>query len=58
MSGLDDGAGLLNWDGRLERFEEEEEKSFAGMLIIAFLLGVLFGMFLVRFIIPILASVG
>ncbi len=57
MSGLDEGVGLLEWDKRLGRFEEERE-NYSGMLVIAFLLGVLFGMFLVRFIIPILANVA
>ncbi len=57
MSGLDEGVGLLEWDKRLGRFQEEREH-YSGMLVIAFLLGVLFGMFLVRFIIPILANVA
>ncbi len=55
MSELDSGVELLEWDKRLGRFEEKEE-NYSGMLVIAFLLGVLFGMFLVRFIIPFLAN--
>lgn len=54
MSGIDEGIELLDWNGRLSRFEDEEEKDYSGFMIIAFLLGTLFGMLLIEYIIPVL----
>lgn len=51
MSGLDEGRKLMEWDRRMMRFNEERP-NVTGFIIIAFLLGVLLGMFLVRYIIP------
>ncbi len=51
MSGLDEGVRLLEWDRRMFRFKDEE-KNVTGYIIIAFLLGVLLGMFLIRYLIP------
>ncbi len=55
MSGLDEGIRLLEWDRRMMRFVAEE-KNYTGYIVIAFLLGVLFGMFLIRYIIPMAAD--
>ncbi|GEM_PF-3610389 len=50
-TGLEKTVELLEWDERLRRYEEKEEHR-AGLLIIAFLLGTLFGMLLIEFIMP------
>ncbi len=51
MSGLDEGVKLLEWNRRMIRFKDEQ-RNVTGYIIIAFLLGVLFGMFLIRYMIP------
>ncbi len=56
-SGLEKAVNLLGWEDRLSRFEEKPEHR-AGLYIIAFLLGTLFGMILVEFIMPYLLNYG
>ncbi|MFO8109016.1 MAG: hypothetical protein R6U17_00615 [Thermoplasmata archaeon] len=56
-SELKDVVTLLDWEDRMNRFQEKEEKS-GGLYIIAFLLGTLFGMVLIELIMPNLINYG
>ncbi len=51
MSNLKQGIDLLKWNDRISRFKEEEDNR-NGLIAIAFLLGILFGMFIVEILIP------
>ena len=54
-SGLEDMINVLDWEQRMGRFRKKEETN-AGLYLIAFLMGTLFGMVLVELILPFLVN--
>ncbi len=54
---LQDTVKILEWDQRLKKFEEEEP-NLLGLYIVVFLLGTLFGMILIEFLMPMLFEYG